>query len=283
MVLDIENHQEQKEVCCMKRIRAFTLIELLVVIAIIAILMGILMPTLRRVREQARGTACLSNLRQWALIFAMYIDDNNGRFYSGLVNGSTNSVGNGEWWRETMRPLSKNKKMWLCPSAAKNRSAVSVTAGTPANDPLDAWKVPASQGGDEGSYTPNGWMCNTPTDTLWGRGPGKDYWRRTPDRNANQVPVMSEGWWVDSWPKQTDQPPPWGDKTPPNCTAANSNEMQRVCVNRHGGTQNVLFADWTVRRVSLKQLWRLRWHRSFDINAKEPVWPSWMASFKDTN
>jgi prepilin-type N-terminal cleavage/methylation domain-containing protein len=261
--------------------RAFTLIELLVVIAIIAILMGILMPTLRKAREQARGAACLSNLRQWSLIFAMYVDDNNGKFYSGLVKNTEQGVGNGEWWRETMRPLSKNKKMWLCPSAAKNRSAVDVTNGTPARDPLDAWKVPASQGGDEGSYTPNGWMCNPPGETLWGRGPAKNYWRRTPDRNASQVPVMSEGWWVDAWPKETDRPAPRGDVTPPDSKTANINEMQRVCVNRHSGTQTCLFSDWSVRKVSLKQLWRLRWHKNFNILAPEPAWPGWMTNFSD--
>jgi prepilin-type N-terminal cleavage/methylation domain-containing protein len=264
-----------------KKRTAFTLIELLVVIAIIAILMGILMPTLRKAREQARGTGCMANLRQWALVFSMYLDDNNGRYYSGLVKGSEGNVGNGEWWRETMWPLAKDKRMWLCPCAPKNRSATSPTVGTPAMGPLDAWKVPASQGGDEGSYTPNGWMCNAPSDTLWGRGPGKEYWRRTPDRNASQVPVMSEGWWVDAWPKQTDTPAPYGDRTPPNAVSANVNEMQRVCVNRHGGAQNVMFADWTVRRTSLKQLWHLRWSRTFNINAPDPTWPAWMVALKE--
>ncbi|MCH8216574.1 MAG: type II secretion system protein, partial [Planctomycetes bacterium] len=65
----------------MKKCRGFTLIELLVVIAIIAVLMGILMPALRRVREQAKMTSCLANCRQWAFIFSTYVSDNDGKFF----------------------------------------------------------------------------------------------------------------------------------------------------------------------------------------------------------
>ena len=60
----------------MKPNKGFTLIELLVVIAIIAVLMGILLPTLGKARAQARSVACQSNLKQWGAIFNMYSEDN---------------------------------------------------------------------------------------------------------------------------------------------------------------------------------------------------------------
>ena len=59
------------------RIRGFTLVELLVVIAIIALLMGMLMPALRKAKEQAKGIECYSNLKQIGLAANLYAEDWN--------------------------------------------------------------------------------------------------------------------------------------------------------------------------------------------------------------
>jgi len=57
--------------------RGFTLIELLVVIAIIALLMGILMPALQRVRKQARTVYCISSLKKIGIAMTSYAFEND--------------------------------------------------------------------------------------------------------------------------------------------------------------------------------------------------------------
>lgn len=64
--------------------RGFTLVELLVVIAIIALLMAILMPALNRARELGRRSVCLGNLKQLALAWIMYTDENAGNLVRGI-------------------------------------------------------------------------------------------------------------------------------------------------------------------------------------------------------
>ncbi len=64
----------------MRKNKGFTLIELLVVIAIIALLISIIMPALKKVKEQAQFIICQNNLRSYGIIGTMYTAENNGEF-----------------------------------------------------------------------------------------------------------------------------------------------------------------------------------------------------------
>ena len=70
-----------------KRPDAFTLVELLVVIAIIAVLAGILLPTLAKSKARAQAVFCMNNSRQLALAWIMYADDHRGLLAYNLGNG----------------------------------------------------------------------------------------------------------------------------------------------------------------------------------------------------
>jgi len=57
--------------------------------------------------------------------------------------------------------------------------------------------------------------------------------------------------------------------------------MDHFAINRHDGYINGLFMDWSVRKIGLKELWRLKWHRKCDTNGWSGDWPEWMRNFKD--
>lgn len=95
----------------------FTLIELLVVIAIIAILASLLLPSLNRARDVAKGTRCVSNIKQMLLATIQYADDFNGQF----ISRTNNAVGYGYLtWLNILDngTYIRNYSVCVCPAAA---------------------------------------------------------------------------------------------------------------------------------------------------------------------
>ena len=264
---------------------AFTLVELLVVIAIIALLMAVLLPALNRARKQAKTAICLSNLRQWGLAFAMYCDNNNGYFFSGQVNGSyVLGADFGRYWRVPMKPYCNNAKMWLCPETTKPQFGGEMTPqGALSNV---AWEYD----GDIGSYGLNGWVLNPASGvtSVFGRTPVENFWRTSQIKGSSNIPVFADMWFVDAWPLDKDIPSQ-SENCPGDDETFVKNEMQRACVNRHNGTVDTLFMDESVRKVGLKELWCLKWHRTYNVSGRWTQaghvppgnWPLWMQKFKD--
>ena len=99
--------------------KGFTLIELLVVIAIIAILAAILFPVFAQVREKARQTSCLSNLKNLGTAIALYTDDHHETFPMGRMPGDASQGAYTYprcYWSANLFPYVKDWKMFYCPS-----------------------------------------------------------------------------------------------------------------------------------------------------------------------
>lgn len=95
----------------MKR-KGFTLVELLVVISIIAVLLSILMPSLRKAKEQAKKVVCMSNLKQMGLGHLLYAEDWNG--WQIYVGGDDTVIPNTNWYGQLFPKYIPSPKSFEC-------------------------------------------------------------------------------------------------------------------------------------------------------------------------
>jgi prepilin-type N-terminal cleavage/methylation domain-containing protein/prepilin-type processing-associated H-X9-DG protein len=288
----------------------FTLIELLVVIAIIALLMAILVPTLSRMRRQARALVCQAKLRQWGMALAVYVQDNEGRFPCNaggsagewLLRGALLSVTN------TDPNVAQNsfhhfqtKDIILCPAATRSRllDGVSPSSFGSARTTFDIG--PSVRRGTVGREFP-AWLMHRPAPLFVGsyglngelfRTGGFGFpgmWTR---RGWLGCDILSLGG-KSNIPVLLDSGAPSGRPfsagiAPPFLTSFEAPLFMPFCVDRHDGYVNGLFLDGSVRRIGLKELWTLKWTRDFDTSGpwtaaggvRPERWPEWMRQCKD--
>jgi prepilin-type N-terminal cleavage/methylation domain-containing protein len=278
------------------RRRGFTLIELLVVIAIIAILAALLLPSLAKAKQKAVTIGCVSNLKQWGIIWRLYCDDNLGSFSPGTTSSG---FPRGEWVLTLLDYYGKKPPILLCPGAKKRRttnpgpgegpvdpqsSGVVLNGGavTATEFPVTDTSLPPTAVNKNliSSYGENCWVYNCPQDTttLQGRSTALNWRKMDAALRPVETPLFGDCMWRGAGPDLTGTA---GERPAFNGEYSGSGyESKHFAMVRHAKGIEMLTFDGSVRLQRPRQLWRLYWHKQFDVTFADrqgpAFFPSWM-------
>jgi prepilin-type processing-associated H-X9-DG protein len=268
----------------------------LVVIAVIALLMAILLPALQRVRKQARAVVCQTNLKQWGSTLALYAEDSEGRLSGDsnstlwILSGRYVGLANPDEPKR-FHPIMTDG-IALCPMAARRPEGTGTFSSTRTTGSR-TYRVEGVLGTTFASWDITSF--SPPFRCSYGLNhalfPSRPYYREGSVshghyypylysiRRNSSIPVLLDSVKSAGAPRD-DRRPPRHDKDAINWP---------FCINRHDGSVNGLFLDWSVRKVGLKELWTLKWSPGFDTagpwtragGVQPEDWPEWMRNFKD--
>lgn len=118
---------------------------------------------------------------------------------------------------------------------------------------------------------------------------GGKLWGTVIVKGAAYIPVLTDSACEEDSPLHTDQPPAYDGQTYEAEGGSGVNEIKDRCINRHIKHINGVFADWSARKIGLKELWELWWHYDWNPNNDPPPdfctvtanYDGWMCYMKD--
>jgi prepilin-type N-terminal cleavage/methylation domain-containing protein/prepilin-type processing-associated H-X9-DG protein len=273
---------------------AFTLIELLVVISVIALLMAVLLPALGRARKQARAVVCRAHLKQWGTVLALYVQDNEGCLPRDATSGVWLMRGvlttEGDPNEPELHASVRTEGIACCPMAAKpaesghftmshNSGSIHWQVEGTSGSTFGAWQITRPGPPFTASYGFNRELFSLmfqPFRSRAVRRRGVDTYN-VPGKDC--IPALFDAARRTAGLRFAFDRPPIRERF----------AGREVCINRHEGTINGLFLDWSVRSIGLKELWTLKWNLTFDTRGPwtkaggclPEDWPEWMRRFKD--
>ncbi len=268
--------------------RVFAVLGIVLPVLVFCAMFVILLPAPQRFKKQARSVACISKLKHWGLYFSMYAEDHNGRFMAGFTaqpqaNGWVSALGNYYKWDDEFTCCPNATKPWVDKYGVDSDAEGSGVGVTMAWGYMNQghWKKPM-----KGSYGINGWVVDPQPgrEPHPARGNSGYFWRGPSVAGAGYVPLFLEAQHYTGMPLHNDTPPSYsGEKW------NNSAQMGRFCLDRHDGFVSCLLLDYSARKIGLKELWKLKWHRDYNTegpwtlaaSVQPSDWPEWMRNFRD--
>ena len=171
-----------------------------------------------RSRAEAQSVSCLGNLKEWGLIFELYTEQNDQRFFSGPLDAAWDD------WVEILEPYYDGKEQIMCcPMAVKTRAKGGQGV-------FAAWD---DGEGDYGSFGLNAWICDLRKGIVFGQD---NYWRSPLAPGAARIPVLLDSISIASWPDSSSLPADFNGQFPQTPILA---EQMKINMEPYDGMNQV--------------------------------------------